>query len=63
MEVLLFLLIVAVVGMAVYWIYLGNRRDRQVVACVNCGNRMTYRRYNEHGGCQQCGSDLYDKVE
>ena len=63
MEGLIFwLMVVIVVGLLVYGFYRG-RRDREVVACINCGNRMTYRRFRKRDGCIQCGSDLYEKVE
>ena len=64
MEGLVFWLIVLiVVGVIAYGLYRKARRNREVVACINCGNRMTYRRFRERDGCVQCGSDLYEKVE
>lgn len=64
MEGLVFwVIVILVVGVLVYGLYWRRRRDREVVACINCGNRMTYRRFKERDGCVQCGSDLYEKVE
>ena len=62
MELLFLVIILALFGVIAYGFIWKARRNREVVSCVNCGNRMTYRRFSEHGGCLQCGSDLYDKV-
>jgi len=39
-------------------IYAQIRKNR-IIACPNCGFRMTLRRFETNGGCIRCGTDLY----
>jgi len=38
--------------------YMQAKKNREIVTCSSCGNRMTRKRFSE-GGCPRCGSDLF----
>lgn len=59
----LVILVVILIGVPVALYYLRqDRRNREIVMCGSCGNRMSFRRFKERGGCQQCGSDLFERT-
>jgi len=60
-------LITLTVGALTIGILLGQRRSKQllrIIACKNCGAKMTYKRFLDNGeACIHCGSDLYKETD
>ncbi len=37
---------------------IGNMKNKEIIECGSCGNKMTRGNFKRKGGCPRCGSDL-----
>ena len=52
-------IIILIVGLFIAFKIVSAMKNREIIECGSCGNRMTRGNFKRKGGCPRCGSDLF----
>lgn len=53
-----FIIVILIIALFITLKILAKMKDREIIECGSCGNRMTKGNFKRKGGCPRCGSDL-----